>query len=142
MTLYNSIQSAKYCNLIGWSSATELNYIVVCPRCEEQQVKLYGHLYSTRAYQQAVGFQGNIVPRRGDIERWETRRTDQLLDEDVGTEEYKAPDTQDIFGRPEKHDITKPQFREITFSGLLGSERTRTTQLYQKPGTVCSSIDG
>ncbi len=30
--LYNSIQSAKYCNLIGQSSTTELNYIVVCPQ--------------------------------------------------------------------------------------------------------------
>src|SRR5258708_38719502 len=32
---YNPIQSAKYCNLIGWSRATELNYIVKCPQCLE-----------------------------------------------------------------------------------------------------------
>ncbi len=28
----NSIQSAKYCNPIGWSRATELGYIVKCPQ--------------------------------------------------------------------------------------------------------------
>ncbi len=27
---YNTIQSAKYCNLIGWLRATELDYIVKC----------------------------------------------------------------------------------------------------------------
>ncbi len=30
---YNPIQLAKYCNLIGWSRATELDYIVKCPQC-------------------------------------------------------------------------------------------------------------
>ncbi|KAH9955949.1 hypothetical protein BJV74DRAFT_465677 [Russula compacta] len=30
---YNPIQSAKYCNLIGQSRVTELDYIVKCPQC-------------------------------------------------------------------------------------------------------------
>src|SRR5229473_4195323 len=30
---YNPIQSAKYCNLIGWLRATELDYIVKCLQC-------------------------------------------------------------------------------------------------------------
>ena len=30
---YNPIQLAKYCNLIGWLRATELDYIVKCPQC-------------------------------------------------------------------------------------------------------------
>jgi hypothetical protein len=30
---YKPIQSAKYCNLIGWLRATELDYIVKCPQC-------------------------------------------------------------------------------------------------------------
>src|SRR5260221_12477878 len=36
---YNPIQSAKYCNLIGWSRATELDYIVKCPQCIWQTPK-------------------------------------------------------------------------------------------------------
>ena len=32
---YKPIQSAKYCNLIGQLRATELDYIVKCPQCEE-----------------------------------------------------------------------------------------------------------
>jgi phage FluMu protein Com len=31
---YKPIQSAKYCNLIGWLRATELDYIVKCPQCK------------------------------------------------------------------------------------------------------------
>src|SRR5229473_4562053 len=36
---YNPIQLAKYCNLIGWLRATELDYIVKCPQCKLQWLK-------------------------------------------------------------------------------------------------------
>src|SRR5229473_6457048 len=50
---YNPIQLAKYCNLIGWSRATELDYIVKCLQCDVEGVNCF--------YVVCHGFQRHIV---------------------------------------------------------------------------------